>query len=373
MNRQIKRAQLKAGLYLYLLPTYTQAKKVIWNDAEMMKHFPNAVIENKNNSELTIKFKNGSLWQLGGADNPDSWRGTNPIDVVFDEYSEMKEDIWNAIIRPVLASNNGTATFIFTPKGTNHAWKIFQYAKANKGKYWDWFFYTIKDTHAISEEELEEARKTMPEAMYKQEFLCEFLENAGQVFRRIKENIHEDELDIQPEKSFTLGVDLAKYNDFTVLTPFDLNTGKVGRLERFNQIDWNLQKARIEATARRYNNARVKLDSTGLGDPIYDDLRKQGLNLDEKPFKFTEISRAQILNNLAILLEQDKIKIPKDENLINELMSFQYKVGEKGRIKAVAPDNMHDDTVMSLALAVWGFSEPLLLSAGFYEPIHQRY
>lgn len=333
----------------------------------MMKHFPKELIAKKNDTEMYIKMVNGSLWMLGGADEPTSWKGTNPIDIVLDEYAEMKEQIWTEILRPILTENKGTITFIFTPKGRNHAWKIFEYAKKCKEstgrKYllWDYFFYNVNDTNAISEEDLEEAKRDMPEAMYRQEFLCEFIDNAGLFFRRIEQNLWNGEIDINNNKQFQLGADLAKYNDWTVLTPFDLHTFRAGNFERFNQIDWNLQKARIEAMARRYTqgtegSCKIMLDATGIGDPIFDDLQKQNLNIE--PFKFTETSRKQLLENLAILLEQDKIKIPDNEILINELKSFQYQLGERGKIKIKVPEGLHDDVVISLALAVWNVGTP---------------
>jgi hypothetical protein len=66
-----------------------------------------------------------------------------------------------------------------------------------------------------------------------------------------------------------------------------------------------------------------------------------------------------LLNNLAILLEQDKIKIPDDEGLISELESFQYSLSEQGKIRVKAPEGLHDDRVFSLALAVWGATQPI--------------
>jgi hypothetical protein len=156
-------------------------------------------------------------------------------------------------------------------------------------------------------------------------------------------------------------VDLAKYNDWSVLTPFNLNTFIAYPQERFNQIDYNLQKAKIEAMARRFGNALIWPDSTGVGDPIVEDLKARGLRIgnDGEGFKFTKVSRMNLLNNLAILLEQDKIKIPDDEGLISELESFQYSLGETGKIKVKAPEGLHDDRCISLALAVWGATFPI--------------
>jgi hypothetical protein len=315
-----------------------------------MEHFPPEMIAKKNDTELFLQLTNGSTWQLGGVDNPDSWRGTNPVDVVFDEYSEMKEDIWTQIIRPILTENHGTASFIFTLKGRNHAWKLSQYAKQNEGE-WGYFLLNVNDTKAIPEEELAKTRKEMPEAFYRQEFLCEALDDAGQVFKRVEQNVWSGELQPVADKFYTVGIDLAKYQDWTVLTPIDLHSFKVGFQERFNQIDWPLQEAKIEAFLRRYNGAKGRLDSTGIGDPVYDHLSQKGLNIES--FKFTEESRQFLLENLMILLEQDKIKIPDDPILKNELKSAQYQLGERGKVKIVVPEGLHDDCLMSLALAVW--------------------
>ncbi len=81
------------------------------------EHIPNEIIEKKNDSELAIYYKNGSIQRFVGCENPDAHRGVNPCDVVFDEYSEEAEEIWTAIFQPILRENKGTATFIFTPKG----------------------------------------------------------------------------------------------------------------------------------------------------------------------------------------------------------------------------------------------------------------
>jgi hypothetical protein len=349
LNEQIRKLVKRKGLYLYLFPTFTQAKKVIWQDDEMMKHFPKEIIEKKNDSELFIRAKNGSTWLLGGADNPDSWRGTNPIDVVFDEFPDMKEEVWTEVIRPVLTQNQGTATFVYTPKGKNHGWKWLEYAKQNP-ELWDWWIYSVKDTQAIPELDLLEAKREMSEALYNQEFMCEFREGAGSVFRRVRENTFDGKLKIERFKQFVVGGDLAKYQDWTVLTPFDLNEFKAGTQDRFNQIDWNLQEARIEAMHLRFNKAKVRLDGTGVGDPICESLEHKQIPIDR--FIFTEQSKEQLLQNLVILLEKDRIKIPNDPELVAELESFQWKYNETSR-KAKMISYGTDDRVMSLALAVW--------------------
>lgn len=358
LNRQIMRvmARKEPGVCYYVLPTYRQAKQVIW-DTLINDHVPMEIVEKKNDSELAIYYKNGVIQRFIGAEDYDKHRGTNPFDVVFDEYAEQSEQIWLAIFQPVLMENGGTATFVFTPKGKNHAWKLLQMAKDNP--LWFTSEKGVKDTQVFSKEELDEIQRNTPSALYAQEYEIAFNEAAGAFFRRIRLNLYDREESQTEYGDFQLGVDLAKYQDFTVLTPFNLNTFRAYPQDRFNQIDWNLQKARIEATALRYK-ARVKIDATGVGDPIVEDLKTRGLNISEEDaIVFTEKTRMNLLNHLSMLIEQDKIQIPNDEGLLQELEAFQYSLTDLGKIRVSVPEGMHDDRVMSLALAVWGATTPI--------------
>jgi hypothetical protein len=172
------------------------------------------------------------------------------------------------------------------------------------------------------------------------------------------ENIDMADLVPVPGHLYQLGVDLAKYQDFTVITPVDMQTFKVGRPERFNRTDWPFVKSRIEATAHKYNHAKVWVDQTGLGDPIVDDLKHAGLTVEG--YKFTEVSRRQLLDNLQLLLSQDRIKIPNDQGLIAELQSMAFTLGETGTLHLNVPEGLHDDYIFSLALGCWQLpSNPL--------------
>lgn len=362
LNQQIIRTQEKRGTYYYFLPTYRQAKAVIWDEL-IKKHVPKELVYKMNESELAIYYNNGSIQRFVGCEDIEKHRGINPIDVVFDEFSEMDERIWTAIIYPVLAENNGTATFIFTPKGRNHSWRLLMKAKDDP-EHWFTMVKNVTETDGLEQEEIDKARKEMPEALFNQEMMCEFLENAGAVFRRVKECTYEANDLVNPHHFYQIGVDLAKYRDWTVITPIDLYTLEVKPQDRFNQVDWNLQEARIYSAAYKYNNAKMKMDRTGVGDPIVESLERKGLDIGEEgAIVFSERSREHLLNNLAILIEQRKIKIPNDEGLITELEAHQFSLTEKGRVKISVPANMTDDRVMSLALACHDISEPIKVDA----------
>ena len=355
-----KKMMERVGTYFYFLPTYSQSKKVIWNGADgagfrFLDHFPKEIVKDINQTEMKIELKNGSILQMVGADNIDRIVGTNPIGVVFSEYSIMKPEVWD-FIRPILAENGGWAVFVMTPRGTNHAWVMMQKALDNPK---EWFVQVIGAdvTSAIKPEALEMERKEMPQDLFEQEYMCRFIEGASGFFKRIDENTYKTD-EYQPKElaMYQIGVDLAKYNDFTVITPFNLNDFHVGKQERFNQMDYNLQKAKIENTYLRLNKGRIIIDSTGVGEPVYDDLYARGMNIE--PFRFNRSSRKDLLKNLQIQLEQDRIKIPNDPILITELKSMQYTLNETtGTTSIQVPSGMHDDTIMSLALSVWGIPQ----------------
>jgi len=164
--------------YAFILPTYKQAKNVIWDVAKFYsKVIPNVEY---NEAELTIKYPNGSRITLYGADNPDSLRGIGLWGCVFDEYSQQPSNIFSEIIRPALADHAGYAVWIGTPKGKNSFWKIYQGydEEGNKIENFekDWYssLLTVKDTKVISDEELNDARQTMTADEYDQEFMCSF-------------------------------------------------------------------------------------------------------------------------------------------------------------------------------------------------------
>lgn len=353
LNQQIIRALKTKGVYYYFLPTYRQAKAVMW-DSLVKEHIPQEIVEKINDSELAVYYKNGSIQRFAGCEDIDKHRGINPIDVVFDEYAEMNPQIWTAIIQPVLRENKGTATFIFTPKGMTHSWNLIQQAKENP-KEWFVSIQGANDTNVFTQEELLEIQKATPESLFDQEYHCKFIEGAGQFFKRITSNLIEETDKIEPNHRYQMGVDLGKYQDYTVITLIDLNTFNVLKQDRFNQIDWNLQKAKIEAMYHRYGRPLIYMDSTGLGDPIYDDLLQRGLRVES--YKFTEQSRKDLLVNLSLKIEQGTIKLPDNEVLKSELQSFRYELSESGRIKIVVPEGLHDDCVFSLALACYNLPQ----------------
>jgi hypothetical protein len=300
----------------------------------------------------TIKTPWGTILECKSAENPTGILGQTYDLVIVDEASRIPRNVWETYVFPT-TSQGGKSIFISTPFGKNWFYDKSIDVKQTEG----YFHFRTIDNKTIKnvEQEVERARLKLPEQVFKQEYEAEFLDDAASVFRKVRETINDGCLS-EPISGhyYVLGVDLGKHEDFTVLTVVDKYYKKVVYFDRFNQIDYPLQKERIMATANRYNNARIVVDSTGVGQPICDDLRHEGLIVDD--FKFTGKSKPELVEKLTIFIEQKNITIPNNQILIDELESFGYQLTDSGNIKYSAPTGLHDDCVMSLALSVWPLS-----------------
>lgn len=182
LNYVIREMWEHAGVYYYIFPTYSQAKKVIWdsitNDGrKVLDYFPKELVLQMNSQEMKIKMRSKtgheSIFQLIGSDNYDSLVGTNPRGCVFSEYA-LQNPLAYQYIRPILTANQGWALFISTPRGKNHLWELYQLAKNSP----EWFHYklSIEDTHHIPLEEIdkERAEGIMSEDLIQQEYYTSF-------------------------------------------------------------------------------------------------------------------------------------------------------------------------------------------------------
>ena len=173
INQLIKSAltcQLPNPRCSYIAPLFAQAKTVAW---DYLKHFTACIPDiQKNEAELRVDLPNGARISLYGADNPDRLRGLYHDDVVLDEYADMSPRVWSEAIRPALADRAGRATFIGTPKGRNQFWEV--YDAATRDPVWYAALYKASQTKIIPDYELDDARKSMSEDQYQQEFECSF-------------------------------------------------------------------------------------------------------------------------------------------------------------------------------------------------------
>lgn len=185
-HQACKAAHERTGMYLHMLPNHKQARKVIWdgfnNEGKRIidSVFPPEICESRNETEMKIKLRCGSLWQLVGSDYYDSIVGANPVGLVMSEAALSDPRAWN-YFRPMLAGNGGWLAAFSTPRGYNWFWKLLQYAKSDP--MWDWSHLTAYETQHIPPEVLADEKRQMPDELFRQEYLCDFsAANVGAIF-----------------------------------------------------------------------------------------------------------------------------------------------------------------------------------------------
>ncbi len=189
LNFASRASQKRVGTYWHMLPQYAQARKSVWdavnprtNRRRIDDAFPPSMRASVRETDMFIRFRNGSTWQLVGSDNYNALMGSPPVGIVFSEYALADPAAWT-YLEPILAENGGWAVFITTSRGNNHAKAMLDFARSSAGKDAGWFgqLITANDTPVFSAEQLEAIRAEkiatsgeFGEAMYEQEYMCSF-------------------------------------------------------------------------------------------------------------------------------------------------------------------------------------------------------
>ncbi len=314
------------------------------------------VIARTNRTEGRIELITGGSIEFWSLEDEDAGRSRKYAHVVVDEAAKCRnlEAAWNGAIRPTLTDYRGGADFLSTPKGRDFFWRAWTWGQDPLETEWaSWQLPTVCNPF-IDPAEVEAARRQMPERLFRQEFLAEFLDDAGGVFRRVAESIDRGRSGnrclMEPRRTYSMGIDLARIEDFTVVTVID-NTGRQLYFDRFNQISWERQLASIRQAASWYRPV-IYCDSTGVGDPIFERLVNAGL--DAYPYQLTNASKQQLIDHLAMELEHGKLRLMDVPEQEAELLAFQYELTKTRKVRMAAPEGMHDDCVIALALAAWG-------------------
>ncbi len=327
---------IKGGQVAYITPTYKLAKAFF----ERLT----AALPFKNNiSNLKIYCPNNGSIEFYTGERLDNLRGRKFHLVIIDEAAFIPdlESGWQNSIRPTLTDYQGKAVFLSTPRGKNFFYSMFM--KQGEAD-WQSFKFSTYDNPYINTKEIDEARLQLPEVVFEQEYLANPSENSANPFGNayIKNCIRL----ISTQQIVAYGIDLAKSVDFTVIIGLD-NGGNVAYFDRF-QMDWHNTKE----TIRRLPAAPILADSTGVGDPILEDLKREGINIEG--LKFTSQSKQQLMEGLAQAIQQNKIGYPEGV-IVDELDIFEYQFTANG-VRYSAPSGFHDDCVMALALAWQNFN-----------------
>lgn len=343
-------------------PTFDQVR-VGWEEAQRAA----GDVATFNHSKMMATFPNGGRIIYRSLDDPDNARGHTANGIVIDEAATVSEVAWYEVLRPMLIDTGGWAWIIGTPAGRNWFWREFILAEEREDSR-AWNAPTlgceilderlVRKPHPLENpeipfDELNQMFRTLPERTFRQEIIGEFIEESGGVFRKVREAIDVGRTMADLPRSndqYVIGVDLARIEDFTVIVVLDGNGRQVCH-ERFNLISWERQIEAIRGIVGRYQG-RVIIDSTGVGDPICEALRRSGVDLIT--YHFTNPSKQVAIDRLALMLEQGRLRLMDIPVQTNELLAFEYELTPSRNVRMAAPEGMHDDCVIALALAAWG-------------------
>jgi hypothetical protein len=346
----LDRGALAPGDYGWIAPTYNVAERGIEALRDIAGGFVRFIGRTPTRAEFDGPRGTTRIWFLS-ADNPENIRGYGFRGVVVDEAAVIPPDVWNYVLRPTIAQTLGWAVFISTPKGRNWFYDLFTRGQDPHESDYESFQFSSADSPYFPSQEWEDAKRTLPSDVFRQEYEAQFLEDSAGVFRNVSSCLFPERALTREDRAgaVVIGCDVAKHTDFTVLVAMNQRTGRCFEIERFNQLDWPVQKDRILSFSQKWQG-RVILDATGAGDPIYDDLARRYSNIE--PFKFTAQSKVELVQRLIVAVEQQRVSWPEEwQVLTNEMQRYEYEISPRGHISYNAPSGFHDDCVMALALA----------------------
>lgn len=319
----------------YFAPTY---KLLEGTFKELLQRLEPAI--KKKHDNQFIELKTGGQIDFWSMENQLAGRSRKYKRAIIDEaaFNRNLWTTWTEAIRPTLTDLKGDAWFMSTPKGKNDFYKLFMRGQTNEPNWMSWQMPTSTNPH-IDISEIEDARHDLPELAFSQEYLAEFNESVANPFgfNFIKMCTMPQSM----EPAVCYGIDLAKSVDWTVIIGLD-RFGQVCSFDRF-QRPWNETKEII----LRLPKAPLRIDSTGVGDPIVEDVQRTREQVTG--VKYTSQTKQQLMEGLAAAIQQRKITFPPGV-IASELESFEFEMTRTG-VKYTAPPGMHDDCVNALALA----------------------
>lgn len=326
--------------YWWIAPVYPQAAIAY---SRLKLALPRTLYK-ANDTDLRITLANGAIIEFKSGEKPDNLYGEDVYAAVIDEASRLREESWHAV-RSTLTATRGPIRIIGNVKGRkNWAYHMARRAEAGDSDmaYFKITAYDAIKAGVLADEEIEDAKAQLPGQVFRELYLAEPSDDAGNPFGLAA--IHACLAPLTFDKPRWWGWDLAKSVDWTVGIALDADK-RACRFERFQQ-PWGSTMLRIRSSTL---HVPALVDQTGVGDPVLEELQKGYANFEG--FKFTSQSKQQLLEGLAVAIQSQRITIPAETAMVNEIEAFEFEYTRTG-VRYSAPEGMHDDTVIALALAV---------------------
>lgn len=319
-------------------------------------------------SDKELHAFNKSVMYMRSADNPDSIVSKGYNIIIIDEAALIPQDVFQKQILPTARRKDCIIIIISTPRGKNWFHQVFLRGQDPSQKNYISFkqpWWKRPDYPDLLKEEM----RNLPEHIRKQEFEAEFIDDSGGTFANLPKVFWGEEIYFESDQQtwehprideflehedFTLAVDIAKKNDYTVVSVWSNVTREMVYYWRMNKTDYKVVLDRIHRIARRFHDADIIYDATGVGDSFGDFLSS---DFNCHPFVFTNKSKNEIVNQLIIATEYGNIKMPNIQTIRHEFELFEFKVTRTGAMTYAAPEGYHDDCVMSVALGNWYVQE----------------
>lgn len=346
--------------------TYKQVKLIYNRITELLKDTP--IVRSNNKTDLTIELINGSNIIFRTINNPDAIRGYTFDYLYCDEFAFYPKDAWSTVLQPTTLVKGKKVMLGSTPRGTtNEFYTMHQNGLNPNIKNIISFQYDY--THGVfDQEEIETIRKTIPDAVFRQEYLCQFSDN-GAVFKNVDAIATITEFKPpQPSQKYYIGIDVGVFNDFTVAIVMD-EYGNVCDIYKGTRGSILTIQKEVEDFVKKWNPRKVLIELNNQGITIYEYLRSKFMTKIEG-FKTTAQSKSPLINELQTAIEDKLISIPHfnlNKTIYEELNNFSFSYSAKTKtIQYGALSGTHDDAVIALALTtkLWqqhhGKSKPKL-------------
>jgi hypothetical protein len=353
----------------WLSPSYGISDKQ-WRETKRMLTRKNGttIFSGKSEQGRRLEFYDRESDKLGelsfkSGDRPDNLRGEGLDFVVIDEAAFVHPDLWYTVIRPALVDTGGSALFISTPNGRNWFYKIALRGQSTlpEDSDWNYHHFTSYDNLAIKniKQEVDDAKRDMPENRFRQEHLAEFVDDVGALFKGVSAAATSHQI-LFPEFNhvYSMGIDWGRKHDATVITVIDITDGKQVYLDRFTETGWEMQKRRVKAAVDIFKPVVIYAEENNAGQPVIEALQNEGIT-NIVPFVTTGASKGPLIDNLSLAIERQTIQIlseddPMGELQANELKAYTFWQSKSGNWQYGAPYGFMDDTVIALALALLG-------------------
>ncbi|MCS7272659.1 MAG: terminase large subunit [Fimbriimonadales bacterium] len=293
---------------------------------------------------------NSRLWARSAIRGGVYLRGRKAHLIVVDEAAYVPEAVVNEVLMPMLADTGGKIALVSTPRGKNYFYRLYQQGQEDGVRIWSmrspsWHNPLLSPTMLLMQSSLMSARQ------FQVEYGAMFLDAAEQVFRT--EWVDRALLLNLPDEGLVVaGVDWARYRDYTALAVVrgSRAAAKLIALRRWQGLSWADQVQAVAEHLKMHQPVRVVCDRTGVGDPLLEALQAAGVPHAEGVV-FTARVKQNLIENLALMLEQGRLQLLPDPHLLNELYHFEFAPASRGT--QLHSGSVHDDLVIALALAVW--------------------